>query len=53
MRRVFQLFEGIDLLIISAASQVVSQQVLNLLPLHQKILSLIGPTVKNIYIPPD
>jgi hypothetical protein len=53
MRRVFQLFEGIDLLIILAAGQIVAQQVLNLQPLHQQILSLLGPAVKNIYIPPD
>jgi hypothetical protein len=36
MRRVFQLFEGIDLLIISTASQVVAQQVLILLPSTKK-----------------
>lgn len=53
MRRVFQIFEGIDLLIIMMAGQIVGRQVLNLQPLHEQILSLLGTTVKNIYIPPD
>lgn len=49
MRRVFQMFEGIDLLIISVANRVVSQQVLNLRPVHHQILALLGEPVKNIY----
>lgn len=53
MRRVFQMFEGIDLLIIMVAGQIVERQVLNLRPVHEQILSLLGATVKNIYIPPD
>ena len=53
MRRVFQMFEGIDLLIIMIAGQIVGRQVLNLQPVHEQILSLLGTSVKNIYIPPD
>lgn len=53
MRRVFQMFEGIDLLIITAGGQVIERQVLNLRLVHAQILSLLGPSVKNIYIPPD
>lgn len=53
MRRVFQMFEGIDLLIIMVAGQTTRRQVLNLQPVHEQILSLLGTTVKNIYIPPD
>jgi transposase len=53
MRRVFQMFEGIDLLIIVLAGQIVGRQVLNLRPVHEQIVTLLGPAVKNIYIPPD
>lgn len=50
MRRVFQVFEGIDLLIIRF-NQHVERQILNLTPLHHKILDLLGPNVHNCYIP--
>lgn len=50
MRRVFQMFEGIDLLIISIANRVVRRQVLNLRPVHHQILELLGEPVKNIYL---
>jgi len=53
MRRVFQMFEGIDLLIIMVAGQIADRQVLNLRPVHKQIVTLLGPSVKNIYIPPD
>jgi len=53
MRRVFQMFEGIDLLIIIIAGQIAGRQVLNLRPVHEQIVTLLGPAVKNIYIPPD
>lgn len=53
MRRVFQMFEGIDLLIIIVAGQILERQVLNLRPVHEQILTLLGPAVKNVYIPPD
>jgi len=53
MRRVFQMFEGIDLLIIMTAGRIVGRQVLNLQPVHEQLLSLLGTSVKNIYIPPD
>lgn len=53
MRRVFQMFEGIDLLIIMIAGQIAGRQVLNLRPVHEQIVTLLGAAVKNIYIPPD
>ena len=49
MRRVFQMFEGVDLLLISVANHVLSQQVLNLRPVHHQILELLGEPVKNVY----
>jgi transposase len=53
MRWVFQMFEGIDLLLILKDGQVVSQQVLNLKPDHLKIIRLLGPHVQNCYQPPN
>lgn len=53
MRWVFQMFEGIDLLLILRDGQVVSQQVLNLKPDHLKIIHLLGPHVQNCYQPPN
>lgn len=51
MRRVFQMFEGIDLLIIRR-NQDVERKILNLNAVHVKILDLFGNNVKNCY-PPD
>lgn len=48
MRWVFQLFEGIELLIIRSARSV-SQRVLRLEPVHERILRLLGPTFQKIY----
>ncbi len=50
MRWIFQLFEGIDLLIVSQNGQVVSRQVLNLKQEHRNILRLLGPPVENCYV---
>ena len=52
MRWVFQMFEGIDLLLIFREDQVVSRQVLNLRPDHLKIIDLLGPQVQNCYSTP-
>lgn len=48
MRWVFQLFEGIEVLIIRSP-QSVSWQVLRLKPVHERILRLLGPTFPKIY----
>jgi transposase len=52
MRWVFQMFEGIDLLLIMKDDRIVSQRVLNLKPHHLKIIRLLGPQVQNCYQPP-
>jgi transposase len=52
MRWVFQLFEGIELLIIRSAESV-SWQVLRLKPVHERILRLLGPTFEKIYGVPN
>lgn len=49
MRRVFQMFEGIDLLVIRTPEEI-RQQVLNLKPVHRQILRLLGPNVEKCYL---
>jgi hypothetical protein len=48
MRWVFQCFEGIELLQIRTATHTESV-VLRVQPLHQKILSLLGPASQQFY----
>ena len=50
MRWVFQLFEGVDLLLIRQNGQVVARRVLNLHPVHRDILRLLGPPVEKCYL---
>ena len=52
MRWVFQIFEGIDLLVVRRNGEVVSRQVLNLKPVYLTILQLLGPPVQNCYLLP-
>ncbi|HEY4387854.1 MAG TPA: IS1634 family transposase [Ktedonobacteraceae bacterium] len=52
MRWVFQCFEGIELLHIHVGSMTESV-VLRLQPLHQQILSLLGPTYQQFYFSSD
>ena len=49
MRRIFQMWEGIDLLVIKTPEGV-QQQVLNLKPVHRQILRLLGPNVEKCYL---
>jgi transposase len=48
MRRVFQLFDGIDLFI-TQRGELRFAQVLNLQPIHHQILALLGPTIQQFY----
>lgn len=50
MRWVFQLFEGIDLLLVWQGDQLVSRQVTNLRQEHLKIIRLLGPPVEYCYL---
>jgi len=50
MRRIFQVFEGIDVLLIHTPRGT-QRQVLNLKPIHLRILDLLGPEVRKCYIP--
>jgi transposase len=50
MRRVAQIFEGVDLLIIRQNNQVVGRQILNMTDVRRKIVSLLGPEVEYCYL---
>ena len=50
MRRIFQVFQGIDVLLIKHPLGI-QRQVLNLKPIHLRVLDLLGPVVKKYYIP--
>lgn len=50
MRWVFQLFDGIDVLLMPQIHQIEMQRyVLNLKPIHHQILNLLGPEVQKCY----
>lgn len=49
IRWVFQTFEGIDILSIGVDGQPTIRQVLNLRPIHQRIIRLFGVRVRNCY----
>jgi transposase len=51
MRRIFQMFEGIDVLIIHTPEGV-ECHITNLTDLHRRILHLLGPTVEKCYLGP-
>ena len=50
MRWVFQLFEGIDLLLVWQDDKLIHREVLNLKPIHLAVLRLLGPPVENCYL---
>jgi len=52
MRWVFQVFEGIDLLVVRRDGEITTKRVLNLKPVHLTILQLLGPPVQNCYLLP-
>jgi len=52
LRWVFQLFEGIDVLIIRQNGQILDRKILNLRPDHLIVIQLLGPHVQNCYLYP-
>ena len=50
MRRIAQLFEGIDLLEIRLGGRLVERRIINLSPLHLKITRLFGTEVEKCYL---
>ena len=53
MRWIFQLFEGVDALLMRQDGQAVERRVLNLKPVHRDILRLLGPPVEKCYLLPS
>jgi transposase len=49
LRWVFQQFEGIDLLLVRHQGRLVHKQVLNLRPVHQQVIRLLGSDVATCY----
>jgi transposase len=50
IRWVFQLFEGLDILLVRQNGQVIQRQLLNVSPVQKQIISLLGPLVQNCYL---
>lgn len=53
MRWVFQVFEGLDVLSIVQNEQVVFRRLVNLRPVQQQVITLLGPHVQNCYMMPN
>jgi len=50
IRWVFQMFQGLDILLIHQNGQVVLRKLVNLRPVQQQIITLLGPLVQNCYL---
>jgi len=50
IRWVFQLFEGLDILLVRQNGQVRLRQLLNLRPAQQQVITLLGPQVQKCYL---
>jgi transposase len=50
MRRIAQMFEGVDLLIIRQGAQIIERRVLKLTPVRSQLIRLFGPPVQNCYL---
>jgi transposase len=50
LRWVFQIFEGLDVLSVWADGRLVTRQIMNLRPVHQQIIRLLGPQIQKCYL---
>jgi transposase len=50
IRWVFQLFEGLDILLVRQNGRVMHRQLLNLRPAQQQVITLLGPQVQKCYL---
>lgn len=50
IRWIFQLFEGLDILLIKQNGEVLSRQLLNLRPVQEQVINLLGPQVQKCYL---
>jgi transposase len=49
-RWVFQTFEGLDVLSVWADGRLIARQLVNMRPVHQQIIRLLGPQVQQCYL---
>jgi len=50
IRWVFQMFQGLDILLIYQNGQVVFRKLVNLRPVQQQVITLLGPQVQKCYL---
>jgi transposase len=50
IRWIFQLFEGLDILLVKQNDQVISRQLLNLQPAQERVITLLGLQVQKCYL---
>ena len=50
LRWVFQMFQGLDILLIYQNGHVVSRKLVNLRPVQQQVITLLGPQVQKCYL---
>jgi len=50
MRWIFQLFEGLDILLVRQQGEIVVRQLLNLRPAQQQVITLLGPQIQKCYL---
>lgn len=50
IRWVFQMFQGLDILLIHQNGQVVFRKLVNLRPVQQQVITLLGPQVQKCYL---
>ena len=50
IRWIFQLFEGLDTLLVKQNGQVMLRQLLNLRPSQEQVITLLGPQVQKCYL---
>jgi transposase len=50
IRWIFQLFEGLDILLVKQNEQVLLRQLLNLSPPQERVITLLGAQVQKCYL---
>lgn len=50
MRRVAQIFEGVDILLVRIDEHIIERRIINLTPLRRTIIRLFGPHIENYYL---
>jgi transposase len=50
VRWIFQLFEGLDILLVRQNGVILQRKLLNLRPVQRQVIDLLGPHVQNCYL---